>query len=234
MDLYELSADGKPSILFRVECLANRSFNHRGDLCSRRTDHGGAPRQHDFDNHLSWERKPTGLLSFSSSWGRTMRRRKMLEDSKKEGIVVIAVWTKDLTGVYSAEKVALMLEYPDTESSCRKRLPNHLDEYLVEGGIAADEYRILAVFEGGGTERVVTFECPFYKNSTIIPSEFFPGKRSNDALKDIEDEIYRRTGVRDDMKRDELVKGIMGRPHVFPTFLYPTIQYLVQPPPCTE
>lgn len=51
-------------------------------------------------------------------------------------------------------------------------LRNHHDEYLVEGGIVADEYRILAVFEGGGMERDVVFECPFYRSPTTIPSEF--------------------------------------------------------------
>ncbi|ODM24142.1 hypothetical protein SI65_01732 [Aspergillus cristatus] len=113
MNLYELSADEKPSILFRVECLASTSFKTRGDLCAQRTIHGGAPRRHDLDNHLSWERRPTGLPSFSNGWRRTMRRRKMLEDSGEKDMVVIAVWTKDLTGVYSAKKVALMLGYPD-------------------------------------------------------------------------------------------------------------------------
>jgi hypothetical protein len=33
-------------------------------------------------------------------------------------------------------------------SNVRKRLANHLNEYLVFGGIPADEYRILAIFNG--------------------------------------------------------------------------------------
>lgn len=153
-----------------------------------------------------------------------MKRMEFLEMKDQKDIVVIAIWTEYLTSVYSAEQIASMLEYTDKGPNERKVLRNHYDEYLVEGGIAADKYRILAVFEGGGPERDVVFEWPF-NWSTTIPSEFFPGRRSNSALEDIGDEIYSRSGVRDDMKRDELVKSIMGRPSIFPSFLYPTIQY---------
>ncbi|KAJ9372674.1 hypothetical protein DTO282E5_2707 [Paecilomyces variotii] len=226
MNFYPLSADEKPSILFRVEYRGNRSGNRsvngRGDLCARRTTHGGAPRWFDFDNHLSWTRVPTGLLSFSSSWGRTMNWRKRFEIQGRQDIVVIAVWAKGLTGVYSAQSVASMLGYSDTGPDRRRRIQHHRDEYLVEGGITADEYRILAVFEGGGKGRDVVFEYPLYKAPTTIPDGFFPGRRSNNALEDLGDEIYRYSGVRDDMKRDELVKSIMGP---IPAFLYPTFQY---------
>lgn len=74
-----------------------------------------------------------------------------------------------------------------------------------------DEYWILAVFEGGGKKRAgkgrdVVFEYPLYKAPTTIPDGFFPGRRSNNARQDLGDEIYRYSVVRDDMKRDELVK----------------------------
>lgn len=87
--------------------------------------------------------------------------------------------------MYSAGDVAHQLEYSDN------RLHYHDGEYLVKGGIAADEYRILAVFQGGGPERTVVFELqsPAYTISTSIPGEFFPGQRSRDALRDVEDEI---------------------------------------------
>lgn len=149
-----------------------------------------------------------------------MRRREDLESEGEKDIVVIAVWAKNLAGVYSAEEVACRLGYSDTGLNPRRRLRNHHDEYLVEGGIAADEYRILAVFEGGGPERNVVFEWPFYQISTTIPSEFFPGRRSDNALGDIGDEIYEYSGVRNDMKRDELVKAITGSPQTFPIIQY--------------
>jgi hypothetical protein len=88
----------------------------------------------------------------------------------------------------------------------------HHDEYLVEGGIAPDEYRILAIFEGGGPDRTVVFESRFYQITTTIPDGFFPGRRSGNALQDIEDEVRSHLGVRNEKKRDELVKAISGSP----------------------
>ncbi|QVM09593.1 hypothetical protein D8B26_004248 [Coccidioides posadasii str. Silveira] len=203
MTFSPLSAGTKPSVLFRAECRANTSFRE-GYLCARGTIHGGVPSREDFDDRLSWKKRPTRFLSFFSSWRRVMKRQEYLEGDEKKDIVVIALWAKSLAGVYSAKEVAYTLGYSDTGPDPRKKLRNHHDEYLVEGGIAADEYCILAIFEGGGPEREVTFECPFYRISATIPSGFFPGRKSNNALEDIEDEIYSHSGVRDDRKRDEL------------------------------
>lgn len=154
-----------------------------------------------------------------------MDKRKRLEDSAqgKEDVVVIAVWAKDLFGVFDAEEVASRLGYSDTGGDIRRQLWHHCDEYLVEGGIPADEYRILAVFEGGGPDRYVVFSgepnVP-YEWPAIIPSEFFPGIRSSSALKDIGEEIYCNTGVYNDIKRDQLVKAICGRHPMFPKIEY--------------
>lgn len=182
-------------------------------MYARRTEHGGVPTEDDFKNHLLWRPEPTGLLSFTSNFRRAVRRQEFFMETGRTDIVVIAVWAKDLNGVYSAEQVASVLKYPD------EMIRNHYDEYLVEGGIAADQFRILAIFEGGGAERDVVFECPFYKISTTIPSGFFPGRISDNALNDIGNEIYRHSGVHDDWKRDELVKSIVGRPCVSLPFL---------------
>lgn len=133
---------------------------------------------------------------------------------------MVAVWAKGLAGVCSAEDAASRLGYSDTGLDIRKKLYPHCDEYLLEGGLAADEYRILAVFEGGGRERDVIFECPFYRIKVTIPSGFFLRWRSYNALGDIEDEIYSHSGVRDDKKRDELVKAIAGNPQFFPALRY--------------
>lgn len=72
---------------------------------------------------------------------------------------MIAVWVKSLAGVYGAEEAAFRLAYSDTALDRRRSLWHHRDEYLVEGGIATDEYHILAIFEGEGPERDVVFAC---------------------------------------------------------------------------
>lgn len=208
-----LSANAKPSVLFRAECSSNTSLRE-GYLCARRTVYKGPPSWQNFDDHLSWNRKPTRFLSFGT-WKRAMQRRKNLESEGKRDVVLIAVWTKGLAGVYSAEEAASKLGYSDTGLDRRRTLWHHRDEYLIEGGIAADEYRILAVFEGGGPEHEIVFEYPLYRVPAMIPSGFFPGRRSGNALQDIACEIYSHSGAFDDMKRDELVKAITRNPGFF-------------------
>ncbi|PGG95113.1 hypothetical protein AJ79_10251 [Helicocarpus griseus UAMH5409] len=73
---------------------------------------------------------------------------------------------------------------------------------------------------GGGHGRNVTFRSPYYKIQTTIPTEYFPGRHSINPLEDLSDEIYRHTGVRDDLQRDQLVKSISGVPHLFFPFHY--------------
>jgi hypothetical protein len=63
-----------------------------------------------------------------------------------------------------------------------------------------------------------------YQIETTIPRYFFPGKRSNNALEDIEDEIYSHSGIRDNTKRDELVKAITGSFQFFPIIQYTRLQ----------
>ncbi|KAJ5751477.1 uncharacterized protein N7511_008442 [Penicillium nucicola] len=215
MFIHPLTADQTPAILFRAECSSNSTFRE-GYLCARSTTHADPPSWQDFDDHLSWKRQDTRFISFGT-WRRAMQRRKQLENENKIDIIVIAVWAKGLAGVYSAEDAASRLEYSDIG---RNKLYPHHDEYLLEGGLAADEYRIVAVFEGGGRERDVIFECPFYRIRLTIPNGFFLERRSNNALGDIEDEIYRHSGVRDDQKRDELVKAIAGITQFFPALRY--------------
>ncbi|KAE8132450.1 hypothetical protein BDV38DRAFT_275130 [Aspergillus pseudotamarii] len=196
MFFHPLQADATPWVLFRAVARSTDQCYLR----ARRTS-GGPPSLQEFDDRLSWAEKSTPFISFGN-WRRALAQRNYLESTGARDIVVIAVWTKGLASVYSAEE-------------------SHRDEYLVEGRIRADEYRILAVFEGGGPERNVVFECLFiYQASTIIPNGFFPGRRSSNALEDIEDEIYYHSGVRNDMKRDVLVQAITGWHQFFPIIHY--------------
>ena len=212
MFAHPLPDNAKPSLLFRAECSRNTSYR-QGYMCARRPFYKDPPSQQKFDDHLSWNRKtPTRFLSFGT-WERAIQRRQTLENKRETDIIVIAVWTENLPGVYSAERIAARLEYSDTGPNPRRRTWHHRGEYLVEGGIAAaDEYRVLAIFEGGGPPRNVVFKYPSYRLSATLPSGFFPGRRAEDALGDIEDEIYSHSGVRDDTKRDRLVRAITGTP----------------------
>ncbi|OGM39591.1 hypothetical protein ABOM_011954 [Aspergillus bombycis] len=143
-----------------------------------------------------------------------MHWREFLEEKDRKNQVrryymVVAVWAKDLGDVYDAEKIAFGLEYSDLSPDKRRQLWHHHYEYLIEGGIV-DVSRVLAVFKGGGGIRNITFECPYYKFTARVPSEYLIGKGLRTPLEDIEDEIYRHTGVHDAVQRDQLVKSISG------------------------
>ena len=153
-----------------------------------------------------------------------MTRRERLKEQGKTDIVVIAVWAKGLCGVYDAEATIPYLNRLGLRPQLNAR--KHADEYLVDGGVLDNEYRILAMFRGGGDKnRDVTFICPdYYKVTVRLPSGYFPeeqtdliepGEKSR-ALEQLEDEIYRHTGVRDDLYRDKLVMAFCGPPLLFP------------------
>ncbi|KAL4962047.1 uncharacterized protein BDV14DRAFT_179193 [Aspergillus stella-maris] len=217
MFIHPLSSDAIPSILFRAERRSKTSFRD-GSTCARQTMYTGPPTRYDFDSHKAWKRKSTRFRSFGT-WGRAMQHRAHLQEKGISDVVVVAVWARGLMGVYSAEEAATKLGYNDMgltgmDPDERRKIRHHWNEYLVEGGIAADEYRILAIFEGGGPDRVVDFEWPEYRlrSSMAIPRDFFPGRRSGNALVDIACEIYSYCGVWDDMKRDQLVKAMTRSP----------------------
>lgn len=68
-------------------------------------------------------------------------------------------------------------------SNRRWIVKNHWDEYLVDRGIIADEYRVLVVFEGNRLDCNIVFECPVrYRIFTIICDRFFLGNRLDNLL----------------------------------------------------
>lgn len=89
------------------------------------------------------------------------------------------------------------LGYCDGGSNARNRLSTHLDEYLVFGGIPADEYRILAIFNGQKEQENIALRVPrLLRASATVPDAFMtdvPGITANEKL---ENEIYQHTGIR--------------------------------------
>jgi hypothetical protein len=158
-----------------------------------------------FDNHLSWNRTDTPFLSLFNSWDKTLRWRKWLLDRDVRDIIIIAVWADDLHSLYEAEDIARTLRYNDSGQDRRRRLRNHRHEYLVWGGICADDYRILAVFPGNGPERPVPLCSRTRRVVANLPGDF----ASNAALRDVSEalliEIYSCTGVEDRNKHHILV-----------------------------
>jgi hypothetical protein len=150
----------------------------------------------------------TPFLSFFNSWIKALRRRKWLLDQGARDVVIIVIWAEDLHYLYQAEDIATTLGYNDSGQDRRRRLRNHWHEYLVWGGIFADDYRILAVFRGDGPERSVLLCSLTNSVAANLPGDF----ASNAALQDVSEEllieIYSCTGVKDVYKHNILVAYI--------------------------
>ncbi|CRL27847.1 unnamed protein product [Penicillium camemberti] len=219
-----------PWILFRTSCDGEGCESCRKERPrSFDTSCSGLPTLQQFDSHLSWEKTPTQFTSFFSTWTRAMGWRGWLEREGHTDIKVVALWSRDMGDVYEAKPVVLHLRYKDNGPDRRRKPRHHENEYLIHGGVL-DEYRILAVFRGGGDLRWTTFKCDFYEVTASVPSGYFVEQGKNpleqSPLKQLEDEIFRNTGLHDDIRRDQLVKSISDRnfpkPMVYKRARFPT------------
>ncbi|KAJ6128445.1 hypothetical protein N7471_009662 [Penicillium samsonianum] len=195
-----------PWILFRTSCDGEGCEKCGKEKPRTPIDSFDLPKHQQFDDHLAWKKTPTLFISFSNTWTRAMRWRDWLEKEGHTDIKVVALWAKDMGNVYEAMPVALSLIYPNTGSDRRRKLQNHENEYLVDTGVNYED-RILAVFRGGADLRYITFDGPCYEITASVSSDYFLGQGKN-PLEDLEDEIFRRTRLRDDLWLDQLVKLI--------------------------
>ena len=142
------------------------------------------------------EENNTPFIPFTSNWERALKRRRELIKNGEKDVVIIAIWSKGLCNVYDAYEVAKTLEYCDGGLHVRNRSTIHLDEYLVFGGILADEYRVLAIFNGQREQENIALSVPRLSGSATIPEAFMtdvPGRTANEKL---ENEIYQHTGIK--------------------------------------
>ena len=162
-----------------------------------------------FDDCLSWKKINTPFIPFFSKWERALAWRRSLIEQGEKDVVIVAIWSKGLHNVYDAYEVAEALGYCDGGSNARNRLANHLDEYLVFGRIPADEYRILAIFNGQKEQGNVTLSVPRLSGSATVPDAFMtdvPGRTANEKL---ENEIYQHTGIRGESEQLLYLIGYM-------------------------
>jgi hypothetical protein len=200
----------RPQILFRVEHSNNSSFRNH-NMVAR--DCGIPLTWKACDNHLSWNRNAnTPFLSFFDSWGQALKRRR-LRSRGEQDVVIIAVWAKDMHHLYDAEHIARSLGYNNSGQDHRRKLAYFQHEYLVWGGIAADDYRILGVFSGDGPERSVLLRSLTNTTHTFqasLPGDFGDNATRRDVSIEVLIEMYSCTGVIDAYKYNVLI-ACMGR-----------------------
>ncbi|KAF5691217.1 hypothetical protein FDENT_3563 [Fusarium denticulatum] len=162
------------------------------------------------EDHLLWDRIRTPFVSFFRSWERALKWRKHLIGRGGREITIVAVWLKDLSGVYDAYNIAQRLvarQDPNSSSRLRRNLDNYRGELLVQGGIDYTEYRILACFKGDSPKIERRYISPMLKFpeqrlSVYIPRGTLPiyGNSNLSVTQQLEYEMLSLTGVRSDVK----------------------------------
>ncbi|KAI1424310.1 hypothetical protein F5Y12DRAFT_461847 [Xylaria sp. FL1777] len=164
-----------------------------------------------FRDHFEWGCHRTGpFISFFSDWNRALRWREMLISKGGQNIVVIAVWLHGLE-VFDAYKIACHLKCPN--------LAQHMNEYLLHGGIYADQYRILAIFHGSGdlepvklsvagSEFTARLPRDFVRSLVKLPGNTFGNKILQDITEDVKLEVYSLTGDKGGFRLERLLLSI--------------------------
>ncbi|KAI7771544.1 hypothetical protein LZL87_011747 [Fusarium oxysporum] len=205
---------------FRVECHDNNcGFANQHSINFSSIRHRWYISDDDFwqaaDDHLSWKHIETPFVSLFRSWEGALYWRKRLTERGGRGIIIVAVWLKDLSGVYDAYNIAQRLlgrKDPNSSSRLRRNLDYFRGELLVQGGIDYMEYRILACFEGDSLEierRSISPLIKFPERSLVvsIPRGTLPiyGNSNLSITQQLEYKMLSLTGVRNDAKLCVLV-----------------------------
>ncbi|KAL6824015.1 hypothetical protein V8C40DRAFT_28990 [Trichoderma camerunense] len=192
------------SIGFRVESHGqNCTFDDEGNMVARNPWRTGDAQA--CSDHFRWGSRRKGpFISFFTSWRAALRRRQWMLNNGASEVFIVAVWLDGLLLVYDAWRIARDLNLGN--------LQWFGNEVLVHGGISADSYRILAIFHGNGNIKQATLRLNGLNATVEVPGEFIDGvsikrniSRKLDATELLRDELYTRTGTRDDAKFIPLV-----------------------------
>lgn len=190
---------------FRVEVhdnhrLRNCTFDEYGNMRARNPLRPGDAQA--CRDHLKWPRLEGGpFVSFFTSWNAALRRRQWMIERGATEVVIVAVWLKDLPGIYDAFAIARVLGL--------EKLDLFLYEVLIHGGISADSYRILAMFHGIQSTVDVALCVARMTMMAEVPGDFIAGvqvrtpictRQLPDLTVRLRDEIYMHAGKRDDAK----------------------------------
>lgn len=209
-----LAPDQRPPVLFRLLHTMQKIYGtHEWEISTIHLDSDGnlLAESPDLpltpataDDHLSWNPTPTPYTSYFSSWRKVMQRRQWLSERGATDMSIIAIDTSHLPRILSAEAIAVALGYRDTGSDNRRKRRNHRNEYLVYGGVLADDDAILSVIPADGSEETVRVVDV---GSTGLPSEFLNGLTTS-IEDELETDIHRYTGVWGTLKRDRLIMAM--------------------------
>ncbi|KAK3310631.1 uncharacterized protein B0T15DRAFT_44243 [Chaetomium strumarium] len=204
---------------FRVEVhdhehwLNNCTFDQYGNMKSREPNR--TPDEQACLDHFNWRcRRPGPFISmYANNWNKALDRRRWYLEKGATNVVIVAVWLKKLP-VYDAYTLAGFLRIPDNKCDP--------DELLVLGGIAADQYRILATFDGMGNPGRALLSLNGLNVDVLLPPAFIGGNEHAygflpNATDKLRDEFYSCTGERDGIKFCKLAIALAGIRSTFGT-----------------
>lgn len=99
---------------------------------------------------------------------------------------------------------------------------NHDDEYLIHGGISADDYRLLAVFDGQKEQRLGLY-IPGLTGSTTVPDGFMSTAPETTGNEKLQNTIYMYTGIRGESAQLWYLIGFMIK-----AFNSPCISFVIE------
>ncbi|WKT53773.1 hypothetical protein QSH57_004357 [Fusarium oxysporum f. sp. vasinfectum] len=189
---------------FRVEVhnnhhLRNCTFDEHGNMIARNPSRPGDAQA--CRDHLMWQGPGGPFVSFFTNWNAALQRRQWMIKHGATEVVIVAVWLKELPGIYDAFAIARVLGL--------KKLNVFLYEVLIHGRISADSYRILAMFHGIQSTVDVALCVDRMAMMAEMPGDFIGGVQARTlvcirhlpkATDRLRDEMYARTGTRDDAK----------------------------------
>jgi hypothetical protein len=214
--------ENPPAILFRAECQDRTPWTFNGrdyDMAAR--DRTVPIPWESLNDRLSWEKVDTPFIPFTRSWEVVLRRRHALIQEGHQNVVIVAIWAKGMRNVYDAYEITRSLkllkgEDPDKDFE-------HFNEYLVHGGISADEERVLAIFDGQREHVGIHLRVPVpglpgsttisklktIPGSVTIPESVMINTPGSTARQKLEYAIYQRTGLHGDSKQLLYLIGFM-------------------------
>jgi hypothetical protein len=123
-------------------------------------------------------------------------------------LCIVAIDTGRVKTYYDAYGIAQNLGYTDPGIHPRQRLSHHRDEYLIYGGISADDYAILATFPAGGDEvryqvdgHCIPLPAAYLEYLSELASHGLPMTVEGE----LKTEIYSSTGVYSDRQLEALL-----------------------------
>lgn len=163
-------------------------------------------------DHLDIQsRRPGPFISMFTNWNAALAKR---EDFIKKGatnVVIVAVWSKGLTRIHDAYNIAGALGIGERDL--------YLHEVLLWGGISADEYRILAVFDGMGQPIFAMLSLPGCQMEVRLPLAFIRRVQEEtgiathhhpDGTNGLQSEVYMLSGTTDNKRFFRLALCIGG------------------------